>query len=319
MALRHGAVSRRGLLTGALVLPLAACAKPEVRTTVAANAAPSPSPSVDAAERSHFAALERKYDARLGVYAMALGSGLSVAYRPDERFAFCSTFKGLAAAAVLHQHPLSHLDKIVRYAAADINSFSPVTERHIGTGMTIRQLCDAAIRYSDGTAANLLVRDIGGPEKLTAYFRGLGDTVSRMDQYEPQLNRNTHADPRDATTPRALADDYRKVALGTALPGNKRSLLKNWLRHNTTGAKSIRAGIPHGWTVADKTGNGDYGRINDVAIVWPPHTKPLVIAVMSDRKGYDTPPRQPILAAATSYVLTALHLATPSLHPSSTP
>ena len=173
MVVRRSAVSRRVLLAGALTLPLAACGKHEVRRTVAAKPAPSPSTHIDAAAaRAQFAALERRYTARLGVYAVATGTGLAVAYRSGERFAFCSTFKAFAAAAVLHQHPLSHLDTVVRYTRADVNSFSPVTEKHIGSGMTIRQLCDAAVRYSDGTAGNLLMRDAGGPDGLTAYLRG---------------------------------------------------------------------------------------------------------------------------------------------------
>jgi beta-lactamase class A len=122
------------------------------------------------------------------VYALATGTGATVAYRADERSAFCSTFKTLAAAAVLHRNP--------------------ITKDHIATGMTIRQLCDAAIRYSGGTAGNLLMRDIGGPAQLTAYLRGLGDSISRMDNYEPELNRDRPQDPRDTTTPRAITADH---------------------------------------------------------------------------------------------------------------
>jgi beta-lactamase class A len=198
------------------------------------------------------------------VYALATGTGATVAYRADERFAFCSTFKTLATAAVLHRNP--------------------ITKDHIATGMTIRQLCDAAIRYSDGTAGNLLMRDIGGPAQLTAYLRGLGDSISRMDNYEPELNRDRPQDPRDTTTPRAIAADHHKLVLGEALTADKR----------------IRAGLPKGWTVADKTGTGDYGRANDIAIVWPSHTAPLVVAIMSDRPGYNTPPKDSLIAEATT-------------------
>jgi beta-lactamase class A len=255
---------------------------------------------------SRFAALEHKHRSRLGVYALATGTGATVAYRADERFAFCSTFKTLAAAAVLHRNPLRHLDKHVTYTAADVDSISPITEHHIATGMTIRQLCDAAIRYSDGTAGNLLMRDIGGPEQLTAYLRGLGDTVSRMDDYEPKLNRMSPRSPRDTTTPRAIAADYQKLVLGDALTADKRALLKDWLERNVTGATRIRAGLPKGWTVADKTGTGDYGRTNDIAIVWPPHTAPLVVAIMSDRSGYGSPPEHALIAETTRQIVAHL-------------
>jgi beta-lactamase class A len=242
------------------------------------------------------------------VYALATGTGATVAYRADDPFAFCSTFKTLAAAAVLHRYPLSHLDKRVTYTKADVNSISPITKDHIATGMTIRQLCDAAIRYSDGTAGNLLMRDIGGPAQLTAYMRELGDTISRMDQYEPELNRDRPQDPRDTTTPRAIAADYHKLVLGDALTTDKRALLKDWLQRNATsvGAKRIRAGLPRGWPVADKTGTGNYGRANDIAIIWPPHTAPLVVAVMTDRPGYNTSPKDSLIAEVTTQIVSDL-------------
>jgi beta-lactamase class A len=235
------------------------------------------------------------------VYALATGTGATVTYRADERFAFCSTFKTLAAAAVLHRKPLSHLDDRVTYTAADVDSISPVTEDHIATGMTIRQLCDAAVRHSDGTAGNLLMRDIGGPAGLTAFLRELGDRVSRMDDYEPELNSVPPGDPRDTTTPRAVAADYRRLVLGDALPAAKRRLLADWLARNATGvgARRVRAGVPDGWAVADKTGTGNYGRANDIAVVRPPGAAPLVLAVMSDRPGHDAEPRDALLAEAT--------------------
>jgi len=239
------------------------------------------------------------------VYAVATGSGGTVAYRADERFAFCSTFKALAAAAVLHRYPLGHLDKRVTYTKADVDSISPITKDHIATGMTIGQLCDAAIRHSDGTAGNLLMRDTGGPAQLTAYLRGLGDTYSRMDDYEPELNRHGPQDPRDTTTPRAIAADYRKLVLGDALTADKRALLKGWLERNA-GPRRIRAGLPRGWTVANKTGTGDYGRANDVAIVWPPGSAPLVVAIMSDRSGYDTPPQESLITEVTTRIVSDL-------------
>jgi beta-lactamase class A len=207
---------------------------------------------------------------------------------------------------VLDQHPLSHLDTVVPIMKADVNSISPDTRAHIGQGMTIRQLCDAAIRDSDGTAGNLLMRDIGGPARLTAYLRGLGDTVSRMDSYEPELNRDAPGDPRDTTTPQAIAADYQRIVLGSVLPPDKRSLILDWLRRSTTGSNTIRAGVPAGWTVAHKTGNGDYGRENDIGIVWPPHGKPLILAILSDRAGYDTPPQYALIAEATAYLAQVL-------------
>ncbi|MFI9407926.1 class A beta-lactamase [Nocardia sp. NPDC052316] len=294
-------ITRRTLLTAATLLPLAACATTpntaETRTTTAQ--APEPDPRCTE--------LEQQFGARLGIYALSTGTGRTLTHRADERFAFCSTFKALAAAAVLHHNPLTHLDKPVTVSKADIRSISPVTERRVDTAMTIGELCDAAVRYSDGTAGNLLLDDIGGPAGLTGYLRGLGDTVSRMDQYEPELNRDPPGDDRDTTTPRAIAADYQHLILGSALPEDKRAILTDWLVRNMTGAKRIAAAAPAGWTIADKTGTGDYGRANDIAIVWPTTHPPLVLAIMSDRSGgYDAEPSSELIAEAARHVFSTL-------------
>ena len=255
-----------------------------------------------------FADLERKYQARLGVYVSGNAAAAEIAYRADERFAFCSTFKAPLVAAVLQQNPLTHLNEVLTYTNADIRSTSPVTQQHVQTGMTIGQLCDAAIRYSDGTAANLLLADLGGAGSgtgaFTGYLRGLGDTVSRLDQDEPELNRDPPGDERDTTTPRAIALVFQQLVLGDALPPDKRAMLTDWMAGTTTGANRIRAGLPAGWKVVDKTGSGDYGRANDVAVVWSPNGVAHAVAIMSDRAGggYDAEPSEALIAGAASIV-----------------
>lgn len=242
------------------------------------------------------------------MYALATGTGTTIAHRADERFAFCSTFKGLAAAAVLHRNPLSHLDTVITYTEGDLMKNASITEHHVATGMTIRQLCDAAIRYSDGTAGNLLLRDLGGPPQLTEYARSLGDTVTRMDRIEPAITEATPGDPRDTTSPRAFGAIYHKIVAGDALPTDKRAFLRDLLEHNATsaGAQRIRAAVPQGWTVADKTGTGDYGTLNDIAIVWPPNSAPLVIAIMSSKATKDAEYNQALIAEAARYVVATL-------------
>jgi beta-lactamase class A len=248
-------------------------------------------------------ALEAEFGARLGVFAS--GAGGTVEYRADERFAFCSSFKGLAAAAVLRANSLSHLDKLVTYTEADLLPNATITPRHVGTGMTIRDLCDAAVRHSDGTAGNLLLRDLGGPAALTAFTRDLGDTVTRMDRFEPDITEATPGDPRDTTSPRALGLDYQKIVIGDVLPADKRAFLRDLLARNATeaGKLRIRAGVPAGWTVADKTGTGSYGTVVDVGIVWPPSGEPLVVSVMSSKPAEDAEYGQAIIAEATAYVV----------------
>lgn len=304
------AISRRALLGGVALAALAGCANDEPsiggRTlTPTPTSRPTPTPTPTPSD-ARLVELERKYGARLGVYALASGTGETIAYRADERFAFCSTFKGLAAAAVLHHNPQSHLNTVIKYSNADLMKNSRITRKHLATGMTIRQLCDAAIRYSDGAAGNLLLRDLGGPAQLTAYARTLGDTVTRMDRIEPAITQATPGDPRDTTSPKAFGTNYQKLVLGDALPADKRAFLRDLLVRNTTGAQRIRAGVPKGWTVADKTGTGDYGTLNDIAIVWPPNKPPLVIAIMSSKPTKDATYNQALIAEAAAHVVATL-------------
>ncbi|WP_157554606.1 class A beta-lactamase, partial [Nocardia crassostreae] len=189
---------------------------------------------------------------------------------------------------------------------ADLLEHAPFTSQHVTTGMTIRDLCDAAIRYSDGTAGNLLLRELGGPAALTAFTRTLGDSVTRMDRIEPDNTTALPGDPRDTSSPRALGTDYQQIVLGTALPPDQRTFLRDLLERNTTGNQRIRAAIPQGWPVADKTGTGDYGTLNDIAITWPPNTPPLVIATMSDRPTANAEYRQALLADAAALVVSDL-------------
>ncbi|MGK5639499.1 class A beta-lactamase [Streptomyces sp. URMC 126] len=312
---RPSTPSRRVFLLSAALLPLAGCggrgrsadAPPSPDSGGRTAGPPAPGPRAAHASTARFAELERRYGARLGVYALHTGTGATVTHRADERFAFCSTYKAFVAAAVLHRDPVDRLDRRIAYTADDIDSTSPVTKDHTGTGMTLRQLCDAAVRFSDGTAGNLLMRDLGGPARVTAYLRTLGDTTSRVDRYEPELHRGGPGDPRDTTTPRAAAAGFRALLLGDALPPDRRALLRDWLEHSATGGKRIRAGLPKGWTVADKTGTGNYGRANDVAVVRPPDGgAPLVLALMSERSGHDAPPQEALLADATARVVAAL-------------
>jgi beta-lactamase class A len=315
---RQPTITRRAFLGVAALLPLVGCAKGGTTATLPspagapdsaqATSASSPSAATANDQHDHLVELERKFDARLGLYALATGTGTTMCYRADERFAFCSTFKGLAAAAVLHRNPLSHLDTVVTYTKDDLMKSAVITRQHVATGMTIRQLCDAAVRYSDGTAGNLLLRDLGGPAQLTAYARSLGDTVTRMDRIEPAITEATPGDPRDTTSPRACGADYHRIVLGDALSTDKRAFLRDLLERNATGAgaQRIRAGVPQGWTVADKTGTGGYGTLNDMAVVWPPTSAPLVIAIMSSKAAKDAEYDEDLIAEAAAYAVATL-------------
>ncbi|MFZ4152254.1 class A beta-lactamase [Streptomyces pseudogriseolus] len=295
------------MLTAALV-PVAGCAAdaPD-RAPAAGGSATAGRRGPDPVSPPRLRALEREFGARLGVFAVDTGTGATVVHRADERFALCSTFKTLAAAAVVDHRPGARLDERISYSTADLVTYSPITEKHTGDGMTLRQLCDAAVRYSDNTAGNLLLRDIGGPRGLTAYARRLGDRVTRLDHIEPELNSNPPGDPRDTTSPRAIAADYRALVLGDALSPAGRALLTDWLVRNTTGDRRIRAAVPRGWRVGDKTGGGEWGRGNDVAVLWPGAGRaPLVLSVLTERPDRAASPSDELVAEAARRVLDVL-------------
>ena len=305
-------MARRLLAAGAtaVLIVLTACSADDGRATAPAPPVPSramsPENAADDAVHAAFAQLERDFDARLGVYVIDTGSERTLTFRADERFAYASTFKALAAAAVLDRTSPAELDQVLRYSAADLVYWSPITERHVGIGMTLRDLCDAAVRYSDNTAANLLLRHLGGPAGLDAALAEIGDDVTRVERYEPEMSEFVPGDDRDTSTPRAFATDLRAYALGDALSDDDRALLTGWLRGNTTGAALIRAGVPDGWEVGDKTGNGTYGTRNDIAVLWPPDRAPLVLAIMSSRDEQDAEHDDALIARAAEVAVDAL-------------
>ena len=291
----HSSQRRTMLLAAAtapLVLSVNACASRQ-----AADVSPATS----------FDALERAAGGRLGVCAIDTANGRRAQHRADERFRFCSTFKAMLAAAVLArsvERP-ALLQQRVTYRQDDLVRYSPVTERHVGTGMTVAGLCAAAVQYSDNSAANLLLKLIGGPSAVTAYARAIGDDTFRLDRWETELNTALPVDLRDTTTPAAMAASLRVLALGEALPAAQRAQWIEWLRGNKVGDKRIRAGVPAGWRVGDKTGTGDYGTTNDVGVVWPPSRAPIVLAVYYTQTRADAQAKDDVIEAAARIAVSA--------------
>jgi beta-lactamase class A len=225
--------------------------------------------------------LESESGGRLGVCVLETATGARHVHRGDERFPMCSTFKALAAAAILARVDTGkeQLTRRVTFDASTLVTYSPVTEKHVGgDGMTLAEICDAAVTLSDNTAGNLLLAAIGGPPGLTDFVRGLGDQVTRLDRNEPSLNEALPDDPRDTTTPNAMASTLQALILGTtALSAASREQLTAWLIANKTGDARLRAGFAKDWRVGDKTGSGARGTANDVAVIWPPNKSPIVI------------------------------------------
>ena len=227
------------------------------------------------------AQLEKQYGGRLGVAILDTNNGKQFTHRPNERFGLCSTFKFLAAAAILHRvdQGSEQLDRQVPYTKADLIDYAPITEQHVDEGhMALGDLCAAAVELSDNTAGNLLLRTLGGPQGLTQFMRDLGDDISRMDRTEPTLNIIEPGDPRDTTTPTAMLRLMEKLLIESTLSASSRQQLQQWMLNCKTGAKRIAAGIPADWRIGDKTGTGPKGEANDVAIIWPPKRKPVLVA-----------------------------------------
>jgi len=252
--------------------------------------------------------LEKRSGGRLGVAALDTATGRRIGHRADERFPMCSTFKILAVGALLARvdHGKEHLDRLIYFTKKDLVTYSPVTEKRIETGMSLRELCDAGMRFSDNTAANLILDAIGGPPAVTAFARSLDDTVTRLERSETELNEAAPGDPRDTTAPAAMLSDLRKLALGDTLSKESRALLIDWMVRNTTGDARIRAGLPSTWKVGDKTGSGDHGTANDVAIAWPPGRAPILIAAYLTGAMEDGDQRSAIVAAAGKIVADSL-------------
>ncbi|MEU0970505.1 class A beta-lactamase [Streptomyces sp. NPDC005917] len=259
---------------------------------------------------SRLRALEREHGARLGVFAWDTGSGARVRHRCGELFPMCSVFKMLAVAAVLRDLDEDVLSEVVHYDESDIerSGGAPVTGKseNLAAGMTVAELCGAAISYSDNTAANLLLEQLGGPVAVTRLCRSLGDEVTRLDRWEPALNSAEPWRITDTTTPLAIGTSYARLVVGGALDRADRQRLTGWLLANTTGGERIRAGLPADWTVGDKTGTGDYGTANDVAIAWPPGRAPVVVAVLSTHADPAAQADSPLVKEAAAVVADAL-------------
>ncbi|MFF8763945.1 class A beta-lactamase [Nocardiopsis dassonvillei] len=309
---------RTGLaaLAAVTLVPAAACGadgsgpapgtEPSAGPSAEGSAGRSAPADLSAGFADEFADLEEEFDARLGVYAVDTGSGEEVAHRPDERFAYCSTHKAFSAALVLQQNTPEEMEEVVTYDADDVFGHSPVTEQHVDTGLPLVEVADAAVRYSDNTAANLLFDELGGPDGFEEAMEEMGDDVIEADRVEPGLSRWAPGDTRDTSTPRAMAGSLREFVLGDALPEDRREVLTRMLVDNLTGDELIRAGVPEGWEVGDKTGSGNYGTRNDIAVLWPPEGDPIVLAVMSSRDEEDAEYDNALIAGAAEVVVEAL-------------
>ncbi|EMY4794843.1 class A beta-lactamase Bla1 [Bacillus pacificus] len=258
------------------------------------------------ATHKEFSQLEKKFDAQLGVYAIDTGTNETIAYRPNERFAFASTYKALAAGVLLQQNSIDTLNEVIKFTKEDLVDYSPITEKHIDPGMTLGEIAEAAVRYSDNTAGNILFHKIGGPKGYEKALRQMGDRVTMSDRFETELNEAIPGDIRDTSTAKAIATNLKDFTVGNALPDDKRKVLTDWMKGNATGDKLIRAGVPTDWEVGDKSGAGSYGTRNDIAIVWPPNRAPIIIAILSSKDEKEATYDNQLIKEAAEVVIDAI-------------
>lgn len=294
-------MQRRDLLATGLVLGLGGLSLPGCAFNARRQVA---GPVLQTRE---LARLETQSGGRLGLHMLDTATGREAGWRSQERFAMCSTFKTLLVAQVLQATQTGdlQLQRNYRYEASEVVPWSPVTEKHAGAngGLTLQQLCEAAVVVSDNTAANVLLKASGGPAELTNWLQTLGDSVTRLDRHEPELNTAIAGDERDTTTPAAMLRSLQKILLGDVLDVTNRALLQQWLVASRTGDKRLRAGMPAEWKAGGKTGSGDNGTANDTLIVWPQaQAAPLLVTAYFTGGKLDAAGRDAVLAKAGEVV-----------------
>jgi beta-lactamase class A len=245
---------------------------------------------------------------RLGVAALDTGSGRWLVHDETGLYAMASTFKVALAAAILGEVDQGRLalDQDISFGRADLVPYAPVIEANIERGrLPLARLCAAIVEVSDNAAANLLLARIGGPEGLTRFIRRCGDPVTRLDRTETELNTNLPGDPRDTTSPAAMAGLLRTLLFGDVLSPALRAHLIGWMEGATTGRERLRAGLPASWRVGDKTGNGANGAANDIAFAIPPGRPPIVIACYQSGGNADMATRNAVHASIARAVAAA--------------
>ncbi|MBD2812432.1 class A beta-lactamase [Xenorhabdus sp. Vera] len=251
--------------------------------------------------------LEKNASGRLGVVLIDTADHSTITYRAEERFPLCSTSKVMAAAAILKESETDSrlLNQRIHYQQSDLVEYSPITEKHLKKGMTLGELSAATLQYSDNAAMNLLLKQLGGPDEVTKFARVIGDKYFRLDRKEPELNAVVPDDERDTSTPQAMADSLYHLALGNTLATTQREQLVEWLKGNTTGNTSIRAGLPENWIVGDKTGRCNYGSTNDIAVIWPDTKRaPLVLVTYFTQPDNEIARARPDVLAAAARIVT---------------
>jgi len=311
-------MSRRGLLVGAVAMACAGRVALAAVEGVAGGGANAQAPRSGAAgahgsqskgdAAKQLAALEKREGGRLGVEAWDTATGKRIQHRGDERFAMCSVFKFLAAGAILKRvdRGTEHLDRRIEFGESDLLEYAPVAREHVKEGgLTLGELCAAAVEWSDNTAANLMLKVLGGPEVVTSFIRSTGDQITRLDNIEPALNVVRPGEVHDTTTPSSMVGLLNSVVLGKVLSAESSFTLLTWMLNAKVGELRLQAGLPTGWRIAHKTGTYD-DQTNDVGIIWPPNRPPIILAALYSRGGTPKKQREGVLREVGRIVATSL-------------
>lgn len=224
---------------------------------------------------------ERRTGGKVGLHAENLATGSRLVWRADERFVMCSTFKVSLVACVLSRvdRREDRLEAMIPFGRADLLDYAPVARQNLASGaMSVADMCKAAVELSDNACTNLLLARVGGPQALTSFWRSIGDSLTRLDHIEPELNRSPPGNPQDTTTPTAMAGDLRRLLLEEVLSAPSRTRLVEWMVNCQTGARRLRAGLPADWKIGDKTGNNGRDAAGDIAVAWPNPGTPILMA-----------------------------------------
>ena len=246
--------------------------------------------------------IEDTYQVKVGVYAIDTNSDKNIAYNADKRFPFQSTCKFMGVSALLAKDTKKPiLQKAVTVTPQDMLFWHPISGQYLNKKTTLQTLAEGAISYSDNPAINIIIRNLGGLDSVNQFARNIGNQSFVIKHYEVNLNSNPKK-VDDTSTPKDMGLSVEKILLGDVLTKRNKALLINWMRNNTTGYNRIRAGVPLGWTVADKTGSGSFGVANDIGIAWSPMCNPVVLSIFTYRSKPSAKPRDVVIKEVTKAV-----------------
>ncbi|MEB6696387.1 BlaZ-like penicillin-hydrolyzing class A beta-lactamase [Mammaliicoccus sciuri] len=249
--------------------------------------------------------VEDKYDANIGVYALNTATDEEITFNEDKRFAYASTFKAVSSAMLLEKTPHNELNKKVHVSKEDIVPYSPVLEKFINKDITIKKLIEATMLYSDNTANNMIIEELGGYKEVNKRLKSLDDKTTKPSRMEPELNNYDPKNNRDTSTPQAFGKTLNKLINDGRLSKDNKAFLIDLMINNKSGDTLIKKGAPKNFKIADKSGQAiTYASRNDVALVYPKgESKPIVLVIFTNKEGKTDKPNDKVVSETAKVVL----------------